>query len=105
MFAQTLTQTRQGLRGIAALMVAVSHLLTAFRPELHNPATGSGGASMWLQLPILRLCMAGPTALAMFFIISGYVCSYKIMVQNRKDPEIALKTLSRATLSRPVRLI
>jgi peptidoglycan/LPS O-acetylase OafA/YrhL len=86
-------------------MVAVSHLLTAFKPELHNPAVAAEGASLWLQLPILRLCMAGPTALALFFIISGYVCSYKILVQNRKDPEIAMKSLSRATLTRPVRLI
>lgn len=86
-------------------MVALSHLLTAFKPELHNPATAPGGPVLLLQRPILRLCMAGPTALAMFFIISGYVCSYKLMVQNRKDPEIALKSLSRATLGRPARLI
>lgn len=86
-------------------MVAVAHLVTAFYPEIHDPALSPDGPSLVLQLPVLRLCVGGPTALAMFFIISGHVSTSKILNLNKKDPELALKTLSRTTLARPIRLI
>jgi peptidoglycan/LPS O-acetylase OafA/YrhL len=87
-------------------MVVSAHLLTAFRPEIHNPATSPNGPIMWLQLPIVRLCVGGPTALALFFIISGYVAIMKPLAKLKKrDQEGALTDLSKMTLTRPMRLI
>lgn len=85
--------------------MVLSHILSSFKPEWHFPAHYENGPSLLFQKPFFRLVLAGPSALALFFIITGYVSSQKYINMARRDPEAALRSLSRTALGRPVRLI
>lgn len=71
-----------GLRGLACYCVFFSHYTTAYCNEVWHPY-GEGGNHHFVQtnhifqLPIIRLIYNGQAAVAIFFVLSGYVLSYK----------------------------
>jgi len=69
-----------GLRGVAAAIVVVHHLLlvlpgVAALLDPAAPATGpdAGSWAWWLYRTPLRLVWAGPEAVLLFFVLSGFV--------------------------------
>lgn len=91
------------LRGIAALVVVTMHFFAAFYPyTIAGAGAGYPLHSPWEKLafiPPLGLFINGHLAVALFFILSGYVLSYRYL--GAKQPKIAL---IHALLKRPLRL-
>ena len=71
-----------GLRGYACYAVFFSHHFTAYCFEVWHPF-GEGGnlhfvqTHYFFQLPIFRMLFNGQAAITVFFVLSGYVLSYK----------------------------
>ena len=69
-----------GLRGLAALNVVISHFMAAFTPFLMHynypetfPAGQMSTFSTILNLPIFTILYNGHFAVLIFFVLSGYV--------------------------------
>jgi len=76
-----------GLRGLAAFVVVIHHFAFAFFPALLIGATTglhSNLEPLIYQTP-LYLVVAGNFAVTLFFLISGYVLSYKFFITGRND--------------------
>ncbi len=71
-----------GLRGLAALVVLLHHLLLASAPALADPYAGlpqSRGAVVLLHTYTpLHILWAGPEAVVVFFVLSGFVLSLPV---------------------------
>jgi peptidoglycan/LPS O-acetylase OafA/YrhL len=67
-----------GLRGVAAFVVVWHHsTLIYFGWDVHNAWTEEHG--IFMQLPIIRLFISGIPAVCIFFVISGYAISLKLL--------------------------
>lgn len=71
-----------GLRGLAALVVLLHHALLASAPQLADPYAGlpqSAGRLVWLlTYTPLHIVWAGPEAVVVFFVLSGFVLSLPV---------------------------
>lgn len=95
-----------GLRGVASFMVVCGHLCTAFVPWLHSPAHSAKEAPYIFQLPFFRLCVGGRSAVALFFLITGYVNSIGPIGKSRAgNTEAAFTGIARSALARSGRLV
>jgi peptidoglycan/LPS O-acetylase OafA/YrhL len=95
-----------GLRGVASFMVVCGHLCTAFVPWIHSPAADAKTAPRLMQLPFLRLCVGGRSAVALFFLITGYVNSIGPIARSRAgNTEAAFTGIARSALARSGRLV
>lgn len=71
----------EGLRGLAAMTVVVWHFLWAFAPwELGSVA---GWPSQGLAGSVLTALMDGPAAVALFFVLSGFVIPLRLFRSGR----------------------
>ncbi len=67
-----------GMRGVAALFVVLNHCaMLAFSWNIRLGYGSRGGANLLIQLPFIRLIVAGAPQVAVFYVISGYALSYK----------------------------
>ncbi len=70
-----------GIRGLAALIVVLNHFIVAFYPALYNASIKEihtrTGIELWLATTPLNLMYNGSFSVCMFFVLSGYVLSYK----------------------------
>ncbi|GAB7338339.1 hypothetical protein MBLNU457_4646t1 [Dothideomycetes sp. NU457] len=81
-----------GLRGWAAFLVVFYH-------------SGKADNRPWLQLPFIHILDAGHSCVTIFFVISGYVLTYRILKHARKQEPIAvLDTLASSIFKRWMRL-
>ncbi|KAJ5128579.1 hypothetical protein N7448_002296 [Penicillium atrosanguineum] len=95
-----------GLRGVAALTVVTYHLCSCFANWLNSPAISEEGSVYIFQYPFLRLVVAGRSAVALFFLLTGYVNSFNSRKHIRNgDAAFALQSLARSTLTRTGRLV
>ncbi|CAK7265076.1 hypothetical protein SEPCBS57363_001400 [Sporothrix epigloea] len=74
-----------GLRGVAAFLVVWHHAsLLWFTWSIHRGYASDKDANWLIQLPFLRLAIAGPPQVSVFFVISGYALSYKPLRLSRQ---------------------
>ena len=71
-----------GLRGIAALSVALHHMMIAFYPAMHTALAdrthlGDGSFEIWYSHSLLSVITNGNFAVYIFFVLSGFVLSRK----------------------------
>ncbi|KAH6678790.1 acyltransferase family-domain-containing protein [Plectosphaerella plurivora] len=94
-----------GLRGVAALVVYFNH---GGYPWFYRLKFGYGATeedTLFLQLPIVRAMHSGRASIAIFFVISGFVLSYKALIQMHQGKRhLVLNTLAGTTFRRPFRL-
>lgn len=91
------TSYLDGLRGVAAFFVVVHHYTTAYTSA---SATGWGlkerkgeepGAHKWFWLlPLVRVVHSGRFMVVIFFVISGYVLSYRSLKLARQGKHLEL---------------
>jgi peptidoglycan/LPS O-acetylase OafA/YrhL len=79
----TETTYLNGVRGLASLLVFCQHIATDYGGWIHR-GYGSGGGDYFIQLPYIRLLISGRFMVAIFFVLSGYVLSYKPLQLSRK---------------------
>ncbi|WP_443147193.1 acyltransferase family protein [Paenibacillus sp. KACC 21273] len=76
-----------GLRGLAALIVVISHFVVAFYPSLYNGSIDSvhtqKSLELWISKSPFNLFYNGNFAVCVFFVLSGYVLSYKFFITKR----------------------
>ncbi|KAI1954020.1 hypothetical protein LOZ57_000364 [Ophidiomyces ophidiicola] len=95
-----------GVRGVASLIVVTGHLCSSFAPYLQNPALAENGPIGFWQLPFLRLAMGGRGAVALFFVITGFVNSLSTVKSARAaNTHAALTGLARSSFTRSGRLV
>ncbi|PGH10301.1 hypothetical protein GX51_00058 [Blastomyces parvus] len=94
-----------GLRGWACLLVFNFHFLFTYT---NKTAVGWGfGEDNWgvHQLPIIHMLISGHVMVTIFFVISGYVLSYKpLKLLRNRSWEQAFHTLASSTFRRGLRL-
>lgn len=95
-----------GLRGLAALSVLIQHTIGAYDLNVHEHGFGENGHYYFASLPFIRLIFSGGSAaVAIFFVLSGYVLSKSPLrlVRNGKR-DIVTRRLASAVIRRPFRL-
>lgn len=94
------------IRGLAALIVVFRHFRSAFFPFSAFGETSYGqyiphsGVEIFLSETLPGLLTSGNFALTLFFVLSGYVLSFKLIGK----PNVRSRVLG-AALKRPVRLV
>lgn len=87
-------------------MVVAGHLCTAFIPWLHSPAENPRSPPHIFQLPFFRLVVGGRAAVALFFLITGYVNALGPIRRSRAGNTVAaFNGIARSALARSGRLI
>lgn len=97
------TKFLDGLRGLAALCVFNQHLMSSIE---HHHGFAENEHYYFISLPFIRIFYSGgAAAVAIFFVLSGYVLSQSAvnLVQNRELPKCKRHLLG-AVLRRPMRL-
>jgi peptidoglycan/LPS O-acetylase OafA/YrhL len=61
-----------GMRGYASFFVSLYHLRNGFTDNVHKGWGTDGANHSLLELPFIRLLFAGPSMVAIFFLVSGY---------------------------------
>ncbi|RDW59007.1 hypothetical protein BP5796_11931 [Coleophoma crateriformis] len=99
------TSYLDGLRGFAAFFVYIFHFIPLWYPDVLRGFGSTPTDYYIIQLPIIRVFYAGPSMVSTFFVISGYVLSYRSLQQIRNADFLAvLGTLSSSMLRRGLRL-
>jgi peptidoglycan/LPS O-acetylase OafA/YrhL len=101
------TDFLDGIRGIASLIVLITHTTANTHQELFfGFGSGPSGKYYVLQLPFLRLMYGGSSMVAMFFVVSGYVLSFNSL-QNARSArwDTMFSQLSSSILRRTARLL
>ncbi|KAG9522061.1 hypothetical protein KCV07_g3385, partial [Aureobasidium melanogenum] len=95
-----------GMRGIAAFLVIVFHVVVCCYDAKHGYASGAHGEHREiLKLPFLRIIYAGPTMVSIFFVVSGYALSYKpVKLMRSKDWQRLSQSLASSIFRRAIRL-
>lgn len=101
------TSYLDGLRGVAALFVVIHHYAlqyTASSPQ--GWRMGAQGTHNWFfQLPLVRVVHSGRFMVVIFFVISGYVLSYRSLKLAREGKhEQLLDSLGSSVFRRWIRL-
>lgn len=98
------TDCLDGLRGVAAFAVMIFHYSQHAYPQIRQ-VYGFEDRHHLVQLPFIKLWFSGGFMVFLFFVISGYVLSARVvrlMVQEKRGD--ILKVLSSMTFRRIVRL-
>ena len=96
----------QGLRGLASATVVITHLARSFDEELFSPTVSENGPSRFLQWPFIRVLIQGRIGVAIFSMVTGYVCALKpIKLCREGNQEAALSSISRSALRRVPRVV
>ncbi|BDD56285.1 hypothetical protein MPDQ_002053 [Monascus purpureus] len=95
-----------GLRGIAAVFVFIQHFIGSYDYNVHEHGFGENGNYYIASMPFVRILFSGGSAaVAIFFVLSGYVLSKSPirLLRQGKRSECA-RSLVSATIRRPFRL-
>ena len=96
-----------GLRGLGALFVVIQHYVGSFDFYVHQHGFGEAGKYYYFaSLPFIRLVFSGgDAAVALFFVLSGYVLSKSLLRRLRDDGRSeCVRALMSAVARRPLRL-
>ncbi len=79
----------ESIRGTAAMVVVFDHLMLSFRPDVWDPRSPGVAAAAWpvrlLVTSPLSFLYRGSFAVAVFFVLSGFVLSYSYFRSSRPD--------------------
>jgi peptidoglycan/LPS O-acetylase OafA/YrhL len=78
-----------GLRGIAALLVVVSHCASAMFPGVAFGIAAHGGERVLYATPILNLPFQGGFMVCLFYVLSGFALSYHSLARRSRAPAVS----------------
>ncbi|KAL6854846.1 hypothetical protein ACO1O0_005976 [Amphichorda felina] len=94
-----------GLRGVASALVVVKHIVAGWFTYLLWPAPAEGEDPVLLELPYFRVFIQGRIGVAIFCLVTGYVCSLKpIKFFLQGNQNHAYASMSRSAIRRVPRL-
>lgn len=86
--------------------MVTTHIARAFDEELFKSTSAEGASPRIFQYPILRIIIQGRIGVAIFSLVTGYVCALKPIRQcHAKTPEAALVSIAKSASRRIPRLI
>jgi peptidoglycan/LPS O-acetylase OafA/YrhL len=91
----TRTETRgrvdflDGLRGLAAFLVVISHCASAMFPAVAFGTTASGNQHVLYAAPILNLPFQGGFMVCLFYVLSGLALSYHTLSRRSRAPAVS----------------
>lgn len=87
----------ESIRGIACLVVVISHLTLIFFPLLHNfeNVVPNPGLSGLIYNSPFTFLFSGTSAVFIFFVLSGYVLSYAILGKNNVNQKLVSMSIKR----------
>jgi len=101
------TSYLDGLRGIASVVVFICHYTEENHPSL-IPSYGLNPdhtPSSWIQVPFVRIIFSGRPMVHIFFVISGFVLSWKpVKAIHSRNLDRCFSILSSSAFRRPIRL-
>ncbi|EGG01288.1 uncharacterized protein MELLADRAFT_111106 [Melampsora larici-populina 98AG31] len=107
--SKELTQTwANGLRGLAAFCIMIHHSIVAFNSEATLNTKDPDGTVHFWQWPILRAVISPTFLVNVFFVLSGYVLSYRTLYrvgQGHLEAGPVQSSLASASLRRIFRLL
>ena len=96
-----------GVRGVAAFFVFIQHYVGSFDLNVHEHGFGESGTYYYFaSFPFVRIIFnGGNPAVAIFFVLSGYVLSQSpLSLLHKKRRDACKLSLCSALLRRPLRL-
>ena len=91
---------------MASFTVVCTHITRAFDDKLFFAADDQGIPPRLLQYPFVRLIFQGNIGVAVFALLTGYVCALKPLRQARQgNQEAALSTIAKGAFRRIPRLV
>jgi len=95
-----------GLRGMASALVVVKHVGIAFFPYLVWPSASAKEAPIVLQWPFIRVLFQGRIGVAIFCMVTGYVCALKpIKCFLQDNHNAAYAAMTKSAVRRVPRLV
>ncbi|KAH8689035.1 acyltransferase family-domain-containing protein [Talaromyces proteolyticus] len=95
-----------GLRGIASIMVVMTHLARSYDYDLFSPRDNPDVPPRLLQQIVLRIPWQGRLGVTIFAFLTGYVCALKPMKLARAgNTNAAFTTIAKSAFRRPPRLM
>ncbi|WP_395489023.1 acyltransferase family protein [Cedecea davisae] len=82
----------EGVRGVACLMVVLSHLALVFYPGVHEKELITNQVESFIFNSPLPFFYSGTAAVFIFFVLSGYVLTYGVM--KNSDILLAVSTMT-----------
>ena len=99
------TSYLDGLRGVAAFIVFIDHFAVNYFDLLRRGYGSTADDFYLIQIPLVRLFYSGRASVAIFFVISGFVLSYKPLKQvHTGQSSLLLDTLASSVFRRGLRL-
>ncbi|KAE9369373.1 hypothetical protein N431DRAFT_413247 [Stipitochalara longipes BDJ] len=101
----TETSYLNGVRGLASFLVYFQHIATEYGDWIHYGYHSRPDDNYFIQLPYIRLLYSGRFMVAIFFVLSGYVLSYRPLQLARKhDTGLLFHNLASGLFRRAPRL-
>ncbi len=87
----------EGIRGVACLMVFLSHLSSTFAPSMHtgNASKAKSSYEMLIHNSPFAFFYSGVGAVAIFFVLSGFILAHVILTSKNPPASIAGMALKR----------
>ncbi len=98
------TMYLNGVRGFAAFFVYLQHYAVSYYPYMDNGYLSSATETRFLQMPLVRIIYSGRFMVSIFFVLSGFVLSYKPLKLLRKNDPSFLDCLASSGFRRTPRL-
>ncbi|PGH28080.1 hypothetical protein AJ80_00337 [Polytolypa hystricis UAMH7299] len=96
----------QGIRGIASVLVILTHLARAWDYDLFYSKTTEDATPRLLQQPVFRIPWQGRIGVTIFAFLTGYVCALKPLKLSRQgNHSAAFSAIAKSAFRRPPRLI
>ncbi|OAA66607.1 Acyltransferase 3 [Niveomyces insectorum RCEF 264] len=95
-----------GFRGLASSLVVLTHLSRAFDLLLFDSTDNAEAGPRVVQWPFIRVLFQGRIGVAIFALVTGYVCALKpIRLCRQGQQEAAFRSMGKSALRRVPRLV
>jgi peptidoglycan/LPS O-acetylase OafA/YrhL len=104
--AETNVKWVDGLRGLASILVVITHIYRQFDDPVFDASMGENQPMRWDQWPFMSFAGRGRIGVTIFAFVTGYVCALKpIKLYRAGNQEAAFSSISKSAVRRFPRLM